>query len=138
MNLERAREIAHGAFMGRLDKAQMPYVGHLARVAAYCQGDAEIVAWLHDLLEDCPEWDADRLRAEGFAPQVVNAVLAITKVPGENYAGYLERVKADPLARAVKLWDLHDNMDLRRLPDPGPADFERFAKYNKARRFLAA
>ena len=36
------------------------HIGHVARVAAAVCGDddAEVVAWLHDVAEDCPAFDA--------------------------------------------------------------------------------
>lgn len=136
MDLQRAIEIVQGEFANDLDKGGMPYVGHLARVAANLDGDREIVAWLHDLLEDKPDWNAERLKQEGFSDEVVEAVVAITKVRKDRYKKYLKRVKENPLARDVKLMDLKDNMDLSRIPNPNEKDFMRVEKYQKAYQFL--
>lgn len=57
--VERAKELAHRAHAGQVDKAGRPYIEHVARVAAAVADDplAEAVAWLHDVLEDCdPEF----------------------------------------------------------------------------------
>ena len=44
----------------------------------------------------------------------------------------------DPLATRVKLWDLEDNLDSRRLPTLEPRDLERLAKYHTARARILA
>lgn len=45
----RAKELAHRAHAGQVDKAGRPYIEHVARVAAAVADDpeAEAVAWLH-------------------------------------------------------------------------------------------
>ena len=49
----------------------------------------------------------------GFSPLVVEAVKAITRTPGEDYAAYLERVMDNAMAVEVKMADILDNfMDL--------------------------
>ena len=56
--VERAKDLAHRAHAGQVDKAGRPYIEHVARVAARVADDpeAEAVAWLHDVLEDCPDY----------------------------------------------------------------------------------
>lgn len=135
--LQRAKAIAAAAHAGQVDKANQPYFGHLMRVMeAAPEGDAKVVAILHDLIEDCPGWDLNRLGQEGFEPRVIEAIDAMTKKPGQDYGDYLAGVKANDLARVVKLADLADNMRLDRIPNPGPKDFQRLAKYEAAREFL--
>lgn len=48
--VERAKDLAHRAHAGQVDKAGRPYIEHVARVAAAVSDDpeAEVVAWLHD------------------------------------------------------------------------------------------
>jgi hypothetical protein len=46
-------------------------------------------------------------------------------------------VKSNPLAVAVKINDLTDNMDIRRLATTTEADVQRLRKYLKAYRELA-
>lgn len=135
--LDKALAIATAAHAGQVDKAGVPYIGHVMRVVNGApEGPAKIVAALHDVIEDCPDWNLQRLAAEGFDAGVLDAVAAITKLPGQNYQNYLELVKANPLARAVKLADLADNMDPNRIPNPGPKDAKRLAKYQGAKLFL--
>ncbi len=60
----------------------------------------------------------------------------ITKRKNEPYSEYLNRVKANPIARRVKLADLSHNMDLSRLSTITGKDLERLAKYQEAKNFL--
>ena len=50
----------------------------------------------------------------------------------ENYDDFIGRVKKNPLAAAVKINDLTDNMDIRRLPYLSDKDVKRLKKYLKA------
>jgi (p)ppGpp synthase/HD superfamily hydrolase len=70
------------------------------------------VSKLHDVVEDTDTTIADLTEA-GFHSIVIKGVAAITKHPvkgAESYLDYLRRVKADPIARIVKLADLTHNM----------------------------
>ncbi len=60
------------------------------------------------------------------------AVCAITKIQGEDYSAYIERVKVNPLAREVKIADLKHNMDLSRLLSVTEKDLARVEKYKMA------
>jgi hypothetical protein len=73
----------------------------------------------------------DELRRRGYPEREVTALVALTKLPGEHddYAAFIERVRANELAAIVKRADLHDNMDVRRLAAFGDADAERMARY---------
>lgn len=139
----RAREIATAAHRGQLDKAGAPYIGHPERVAAHAAaagGDERVLAaaWLHDVVEDTAT-TPDELRVAGFPEEVVAAVVAVTKVPGESAEAYFARVNADPLAVAVKTADLADNTDPLRLVLLEHATRARLqAKYARARQLLAA
>jgi (p)ppGpp synthase/HD superfamily hydrolase len=131
--LERALQIAAEAHQGQLDKAGEPYLLHPLRVMLRVTGEPErIVALLHDVVEDSAAWTIDRLRAEGFAEEVVQAVDHLTRREGEAYEALIERAAGHPLARRVKLADLEDNMTLTRLADPGERDRARLERYRRA------
>lgn len=136
-SLERALEIAREAHAGQVDKAGADYVSHPMRVSASVDSDeAKIVGLLHDVVEDGPGWTLERLRQEGFSEAVVEAVDALTHRKGESYFATVERAKANPLARQVKLADLADNSDRTRLAVISDRDEFRLAKYAEARRLL--
>ena len=80
----------------------------------------------------CPGWSFERLRDEGFAPQVIAALDAVTRRDDETYEDFVRRAAADPIGRSVKLVDLRDNSDLSRIAAPTERDFERLEKYRRA------
>ena len=131
-NLARAIAIAAEAHQHQHDKARAPYILHLIRMMQSLDTEEEkIVAVLHDLLEDSIEWDAARLRKEGFSDRIMAAIECLTKADGEDYAAFIARASKNPLAVRVKLADLRDNMDVTRLETLSPKDLERLQKYHK-------
>ena len=131
--LERAIQIATEAHKGQFDKAGREYIGHPIRVMEMGKTeDEKIVGVLHDVIEDT-DWTFERLEAEGFSQEVINALRCVTKTSeDENYDEFIDRVKKNPLAASVKINDLTDNMDIRRLPYLSDKDVKRLKKYLKA------
>ena len=87
---------------------------------------------LHDVVEDT-DWTFERLAAEGFSAEVIGALRCVTKLSeNEPYDKFIARIKENPLAVSVKLNDLTDNMDIRRLPYISDKDVKRLKKYLKA------
>jgi (p)ppGpp synthase/HD superfamily hydrolase len=111
-----AYRLAERHHAGQVDKLGAPYLDHVVRVAgrvAHLGPEHIAVALLHDVLEDTPATIRD-LIAEGIPVPVVEAVLLLTKTGGPN-ADYYARVRANEVARAVKLADVADNSDPARL-----------------------
>lgn len=131
--LERAIEIATKAHQGQLDKAGRDYIGHPLRVMEMGKTeDEKIVGVLHDVIEDT-DWTFEKLAEEGFSQKIISALRCVTKLSeNENYDDFIDRVKKNPLAVAVKINDLTDNMDIRRLPYLSDKDVKRLKKYLKA------
>lgn len=130
--LEQAIMLATQAHQGQVDKAGAPYILHPLRLMLRMRSEtAMIVAVLHDVIEDTP-YTLDDLRAAGYAHEVVAALDCLTRRDGESYAEFIARLQPNDLARAVKLADLEDNMDLSRIADPQPRDLERLHKYRHA------
>ena len=131
--LQRAIEIATEAHQGQFDKAGRDYIGHPLRVMEMGKAEEEkIVGVLHDVIEDT-DWTFEKLAEEGFSDEVIAALKCITKTSeNENYDDFIDRVKKNPLAVAVKINDLTDNMDIRRLPYLSDKDVKRLKKYLKA------
>ena len=131
--LQRAIEIATEAHRGQLDKAGRDYIGHPLRVMEMGKTENEkIVGVLHDVIEDS-DWTFEKLTEEGFSDEVIAALKCVTKTSeNENYDDFIARVKKNPLAAAVKINDLTDNMDIRRLPYLSDKDVKRLKKYLKA------
>jgi (p)ppGpp synthase/HD superfamily hydrolase len=130
--LEDAIALAVEAHRGQRDKAGQTYILHPLRVMMRLETEAErMAAILHDVVEDTP-YTLERLRELGYPAEVLTALECLTKREGENYEAFIERVRPHPLARRVKLADLEDNMDVRRLTAVGPKEAERLARYRAA------
>jgi len=135
-SLEKAIEIAAQAHAGQLDKAGQPYILHPVRVMLQVPEDQErIAAVLHDVVEDTP-MSLEDLRCEGFPEAVLEAVAALTKRAGETRMEAAQRAVANPTARAVKIADVTDNMDLSRIPQPTGRDQQRREEYEEVLEFL--
>lgn len=137
--IEDAIELAVKSHRGQTDKYDQPYILHVLGVAGRCRSvEEKVVAFLHDVVEDT-DTTFDDLRACGFSERIVAAVDCLTRRSGEGYDAFVERIAPNPLARAVKLADLEDNMDIRRSNRPiKEKDGERMEKYRKAWQYLAA
>lgn len=100
---------------------QEPYTLHLGRVVLNVREAGgnerhEAVAWLHDSIEDVESVTKGYLYNRFIDYEVfdvhdiVEAVVAISKVKGQTLDQYYAQVKANPLARFVKLHgDIKDN-----------------------------
>ena len=69
---------------------------------------------------------------------VIEAVEALTKRPGETRLQAAARAAAHPIARAVKLADNAENMDLSRISAPTQKDHDRLREYQQVRALLEA
>ena len=134
--LEKAIRLAAEAHSGQRDKAGGPYILHPLRMMFTMDTPAErMVAVLHDIVEDTG-WTLEALRREGFPEDIVEAVACLTRQQDESYEAFIERAAQHPIARRVKLADLEDNMDVRRLETLTQKDQSRLARYLKAWRRL--
>lgn len=131
--LSNAISLALKAHEGQVDKSGMPHAGHIMRVmAAGRTMDEKIVGVLHDVVEDTG-WTFHALLDEGFPVHIVDALRCVTKLSDdEPYDEFIERVKTNLLAVAVKINDLADNMDIRRYKELSDWDVKRLKKYLKA------
>jgi guanosine-3',5'-bis(diphosphate) 3'-pyrophosphohydrolase len=134
--LEKAIEIAARAHAGVVDKGGHPYILHPLKVMFRLHAEDErIAAVLHDVVEDSNVTLED-LAAAGFSDWIVAAVDALTKRPGESRMQAAARASLHPVARAVKLADNTENMDLSRIAEPSAKDMARLAEYGKVRALL--
>jgi len=135
--LEKAILLATDAHAGQKDKAGYPYILHPLRVMLNMDTESEmIVAVLHDIVEDT-KITSDGLRRQGFSEEVLDAVRLLTKQDNdkEDYFAYIGQISQNPIARKVKLADLEDNMNIRRLKDEdylNDSDVGRLKKYYRA------
>jgi ABC-type uncharacterized transport system ATPase component len=82
---------------------------------------------------------AETLREAGVAPEVIDAVLVLTRTAEASDAEYYARVRAHAVARSVKLADIADNMAPWRMRKLDHETQTRLAeKYAAARAALGA
>ncbi len=139
MTIEDAIIFATERHRGQTDKAGAPYILHPIRVALRMPSvEGQLAALLHDVIEDTGV-TADELRRHGLPEPVVETVALLTKTKGDSYETFVGRIAGHPLARAVKLADIADNLDPARLAllPPEAQDTLR-AKYDRARALLGA
>ena len=132
----QAMLLAYSAHHGQLDRSGVPYIFHPLHLAEQMHTENEIVAaLLHDVVEDTTVTLAD-LQKAGFAPEIIEAVRLLTHDKSTPYMDYINALKENPIARAVKLADLKHNSDLTRLKDHSEKTRERLKKYAEALRIL--
>lgn len=134
-------------FKDKKDKGGHPYINHLYAVAANVDKEikrkvvdnrsslaifyrkAYIVSLLHDILEDT-ECTEQELRDAGCDDEIIYAIKAITRNKnGQYYFDFIQRVSNNDIARIVKIYDLEDNMDIKRLIKLDDNDLKRIKKY---------
>lgn len=98
--------------------------------------EAKIVGLLHDVVEDS-DVTFEFLEAEGFSERVLNALRLLTHVKDVPYEEYVKAITRDLLAVEVKLADLEDNTDIRRLQELDERAVARLRRYLAAHRLLS-
>jgi len=130
--IEKSLEIALKAYSGQKDKAGKTYILHPLRLMAKMDTDEErSVALLHDVIEDS-DYTANDLLSLGIPSNIVNAVQLLSKLDGEDYEQFINRIKLNNLASKVKMADIEDNINILRLDSINNNDLDRVAKYHKA------
>ena len=131
--LSKCIKLMVDAHHGQFDRGGAPYCMHPLKVMHYLKSDDEelqCMALLHDVVEDTKTTWKD-LENIGCTPRILDAVKALTKMPGQSYDEYKEGVFANPDAMKVKMADLRHNTDIRRLKGVTQKDIDRMAKYNQ-------
>ncbi len=115
--LEQAIAIAKEAHEGQVDKANRPYFLHPETVASFVETEEEkIVAYLHDVMEDRPDFMSEGQFRTMFGNSVTDALLLLRRDRKETYSKYIETIRdsGNRLAIRVKLADLRHNTDVSR------------------------
>lgn len=125
--------IAANAHADQFDKGGKPYILHPLKVMHYLKTEDEelqCIALGHDLIEDT-DVTYSELASAGMSTRVVEGIRALTKVRGESYTEYKQRVFQNRDAMLVKLCDLRHNTDIRRLKGITDKDAARIARYHE-------
>jgi len=130
--LDKAILIAAQAHQGQKDRYGATYTLHPIRVMMQCETETEmIVAILHDVIEKT-ERTSEQLREQGFNEEIIEAVDLLTRRDSQPYMEYIDRLKGNPIARKVKIADIEDNMNPKRMDSLSDKNFEKLARLHKA------
>lgn len=131
----KAMIIAYNAHMNQFDKAGVPYIYHFIHLAEQTDTEIEcVVALLHDVVEDT-NVTFEELEKE-FPPEVIRILKLLTHNKKIDYMTYIEKIKNDPVAKKIKIFDIMHNSDLTRLNEVTPKDSSRIEKYQEALKIL--
>ena len=126
----KSLEIVTRVFSQKTDKGGFPYIIHLLKVYSNVSDYIEkVCALLHDVVEDT-DITYDDLRDVGYSEDIIEILTILTKVKGEDYRNYIDRIinSKNIHAMNIKLADLRHNMDSGRIKNPTPNDYERITK----------
>lgn len=133
--LEKSIKVADKVFARKVDKGGNPYMIHLLSVSCFMENEFDkVVAILHDILEDT-EVTREELLNFGYPKEILETIEILTRKEKEEYSVYIERIISSNNLTAlnVKLYDLKNNMDISRIKNPTPKDFERIeTRYRKS------
>lgn len=131
-SLEECIQIAAKAHAGQKDKGGEPYILHPLRVMLKMERESyRKVAILHDVIEDCPDYEFTARNA--LSEEECKALLALTRQPQESYGAFIERVSINEIATHVKIADIDDNLKLDRIHNLENDGFKSVGKYLVAR-----
>lgn len=135
--INKALKIAVNAHEGQKDMSGEDYILHPLTVMTYCKTTPQrVTAILHDIVEDTNVTLED-LKKEGFPPEIVAAVDAMTHRRDESNEEYWQKVCENEIATAVKLADIKHNSLRERLDDLDPATNVRLTKkYEEAVEYI--
>ena len=134
----KAMKLAYQAHHGQIDYNGIPYIFHPIHLAEQMTDEYTCcVALLHDIVEDT-DVTLDKL-CEEFPNEVIDAIRLMTHEDNTDYFDYVRSIKANPIAKKVKLADLAHNSDQSRsvgcdIPEERLCAWSK--KYSKAKQIL--
>jgi len=109
-----AKFIAHLAHQGQVRRPGiLPYITHPEAVAeSFPKEDikARAVAWLHDVLEENKAFTPALLKVLGIDDDIIDAVVILTRIPGQTVDEYVNGFLESELPCRVKIADIKHNM----------------------------
>lgn len=107
-----AKDIATRAHAGQFRKGNnIPYIKHPEEVASRVNAnwEQEVVAWLHDVLEQSDE-NKESLVRQGIPEYLINEVELLTHGKGIAYPDYINAISVSEIATQVKIADILSNL----------------------------
>ncbi len=133
VTVRKTLEFAKNKHKGQVDKCGVPYIWHVIRVARRVKRtDEKIAALLHDVVEDT-DTSFEEIRDLGVSEKIIGAIDLLTHRSGMIYEEYVRNIAKNALAKTVKLADLADNTDPKRM-EKLPCDLKQrlLKKYETA------
>ena len=134
----KAMRIAYAAHHGQVDYNGIPYIFHPIHLAENMDDEISCcAALLHDVVEDTAVTMEEL--AKEFPPELIEVLQLLTHDDSTDYFDYVRAIKANPIARKVKLADLAHNSDQSRCigSDLTPQRLAAWKqKYQKAQAIL--
>lgn len=135
----KAMQIAYKAHHGQYDINGVPYIFHPYHVAEQMNDEFTVcAALLHDVVEDT-DITIEELE-KIFPSEVTKAVKLLTHDKNTDYFAYIDKIKSNPIAKAVKLADIAHNSDISRITDKNAISAKKLEywkyKYSTARKIL--
>jgi len=127
--IKRAEEIAREVHKGqkRTIGRREDYIEHPKRVVShFSTPESQIIAWLHDVLEDS-DLTSNDLFNRGIDTELVRMIVILTRDKSESYLNYILRIKQFHQAKIIKIADLQDNLE--KLPNGSLRDKYLMALY---------
>lgn len=136
--LRKALVIAYTYLNSNCDLSGQPLIFHSLRVMNKGRTtDEKIVGVLHDVLEE-QKIPPETLTNFGFPKHIVDAVELLTRNPNDRYFDYISKLSTNELARNVKIYDLEDNLDIKRFTKLEEKHVSLMNRYLKAHRILTS
>lgn len=132
MRLQNAIHHSNKAHLGRPDKQGFSYFVHpvcVATAVAHLGENAQVVAFLHDVVEDHPDYVESSELMSKLTPRQWQTLSYLTHLPNESYAAYIHNMLSDEEACYIKLADIgHNTSSKRKLEGSTLAD-DRYYPY---------
>lgn len=132
MKLQNAIHHANKAHLGRVDKQGFNYFVHPTCVAfavAHRGENSQVAAFLHDVIEDHPEYAKEAELYEKLNPRQKIILIYLTHRNEHTYEEYINILLDDEDACYIKLADIgHNTSSKRKLPGSTLAD-KRYYPY---------
>lgn len=141
MTAAEAQEIAESLYSGRMDLMGVPEIEHLAYIAAHVPEDCEVLAWLHDIVEDDILTLKVLVETHNLSPTDYGGLILLTRSPAHGtYRNYINMLSIalgvqGTRARIVKSIDLNHNR-IRVCPPERAAMRAPAGRYSKAQRII--
>ncbi len=103
---QKALHIARSGLHLKADERGENLFDHSIKVASYAKTRGErIISYLHRVVDNS-DITLKHLYSTGFSKEIIRALSCLSRRSGESEQGQIQRIKRNPLATRIKLYDL--------------------------------